>query len=733
MRNLTRVLLIGIMTYSSALSVEAQQPFAAQSERLIHIAPCRLLDTRINAPTGTGEEAGRRIDVASTRCGRFVPTIASAYAMRVTPYDRTNDGKIPPQAAAAQPELSRHPAGPPITFPIPPGSHITVDLEGYYVPPNTPLDPIEQGVPSKVTTMGTSHGSSGAGSAVSTGTPLRPRTEVLHDGTLGEFYLDGSRYPTSGVFGAASASLPWVMFMSGKSDGSDGFGIFNSNFSELMRVSSNGPTRFTQGWSYLSGRTDYRETPNIPNNVLHEVRIVNPRDAAGDATNRVTFFDAMTDDENGSPATTKYRAVTWGIQNHPDINFDSQIGNSFPGSPEYYYRAFSQREGRETFWIKADTNGDAFTNTRADMYVSGRVGIGTTAPLQPLHVSGGPIQINSGTSTADGVANRVPSIIFVRGDQTSSFANRITNSWSGTASSSTMNFEVGNGTGSGLATALVLRGDGKVGIGTTTPTNTLSVAGTIQTSGGVLYPDGNLQSAAFTGGTGAVSATNSTPTGPATLTAIAGDGTSSSHLAYVRLATNEATAPKDWRVGLTDGNGAFKIRDNAAGVDRMTISGAAITLDGSLTITHDLTVTGTVYANYQDVAEWVPSEGDMPAGTVVILNPLKTNAVTPSTKAYDTAVAGVVSGQPGVLLGVGGVNKAKIATTGRVKVRVDARTHAVHIGDLLVTSDIPGTAMLSEPLDLGGVKLHRPGTLIGKALEPLASGEGEILVLLSLQ
>jgi hypothetical protein len=29
--------------------------------------------------------------------------------------------------------------------------------------------------------------------------------------------------------------------------------------------------------------------------------------------------------------------------------------------------------------------------------------------------------------------------------------------------------------------------------------------------------------------------------------------------------------------------------------------------------------------------------------------------------------------------------------------------------------------------------MHRPGTLIGKALEPLSEGEGEILVLLSLQ
>jgi hypothetical protein len=41
--------------------------------------------------------------------------------------------------------------------------------------------------------------------------------------------------------------------------------------------------------------------------------------------------------------------------------------------------------------------------------------------------------------------------------------------------------------------------------------------------------------------------------------------------------------------------------------------------------------------------------------------------------------------------------------------------------------------MKSQPIDVGGIKIHRPGTLIGKALEPLPSGHGEILVLLSLQ
>lgn len=146
------------------------------------------------------------------------------------------------------------------------------------------------------------------------------------------------------------------------------------------------------------------------------------------------------------------------------------------------------------------------------------------------------------------------------------------------------------------------------------------------------------------------------------------------------------------------------------------------------------TVTGgNIRAQYQDVAEWVPATGDMTAGTVVVLNERKTNEVRPSTTAYDTRVAGVVSARPGLLLGEGGDNKAMIATTGRVRVKVDATQHPIHIGDLLVTSAKPGTAMVSEPLEISGRQFHQPGTVVGKALEPLESGQGEILVLLSLQ
>jgi hypothetical protein len=146
------------------------------------------------------------------------------------------------------------------------------------------------------------------------------------------------------------------------------------------------------------------------------------------------------------------------------------------------------------------------------------------------------------------------------------------------------------------------------------------------------------------------------------------------------------------------------------------------------------TVTGNnIRARYQDVAEWVPATTDLLPGTVVVLNPERTNEVMASAAAYDTAVAGVVSAQPGLSLGEEGHGKEQIATTGRVKVRVDTRNGAIRVGDLLVTSDVAGTAMRSEPLTIGVRSFHQPGTIIGKALEPLAAGTGEILVLLSMQ
>ena len=266
---------------------------------------------------------------------------------------------------------------------------------------------------------------------------------------------------------------------------------------------------------------------------------------------------------------------------------------------------------------------------------------------------------------------------------------------------------------------------GNVGIGTSNP-------------GYHLHVSNNLNSEVF----GTVENVNPGTTAAASILAKTNNG-----YAYLKMGS---TAYGSWAAVGTTGTGSFYYdvfngagdhvwRTTAAASERMRLTNAGNVGIGTtnptskLHVVGDVTVTGNINAKWQDVAEWVPSTQKLAPGTVVILDAARDNHVVASAKSYDTRVAGVVSAQPGISLGEAGEGKALVATTGRVKVKVDASRGAIHVGDLLVTSDMPGVAMLSKPLDLGGVPIHRPGTLIGKALESLEKGTGEILVLLSLQ
>jgi hypothetical protein len=344
---------------------------------------------------------------------------------------------------------------------------------------------------------------------------------------------------------------------------------------------------------------------------------------------------------------------------------------------------------------------------------TGNIGIGTTAPQTALHIARG-----AGTS------------LTLEGDPSGAATNVNFSADSGPQTKAQLAGSKYGGTGgilhfstlqnSVLTEAMTIRETGNVGIGTTTPNAALEVFGNQaifrQSGGGANVQLGDLSA-------------NST--------------------SYFTLAnSNSAT---NWRIASNNNiaGGLEFIPSTAAGGNTYAASTVAITNTGRVgiglqnpSVALDVAGSihaagnisgGTVTATYQDLAEWVPSSGEITAGTVVIVSESVGNTVVPSTTAYDTRVAGVVSSAPGLLLGVESPSKSRIATSGRVKVRVDASTGAIHLGDLLVTSDKPGLAMKSEPIDVGGIKIHRPGTLIGKALEPLASGKGEILVLLSLQ
>ena len=182
-----------------------------------------------------------------------------------------------------------------------------------------------------------------------------------------------------------------------------------------------------------------------------------------------------------------------------------------------------------------------------------------------------------------------------------------------------------------------------------------------------------------------------------------------------------------------------RLNIGAGNATRMTIASSGNVGIGTaspaamLHIAGNAQVDGNIAAKYQDVAEWVKTGAALAPGTVVTIDPQKQDQVLQANEPYDSRVAGVVSDKPGILLGEAAADRVKVAQSGRVKVKVDASYGSVAAGDLLVTSSTPGYAMRSTPVDMGGTMIHRPGTLLGKALEPLREGKGEILVLLTLQ
>lgn len=285
---------------------------------------------------------------------------------------------------------------------------------------------------------------------------------------------------------------------------------------------------------------------------------------------------------------------------------------------------------------------------------------------------------------------------------------------------------------------MIITNAGKVGIGTNDPTYKLHVVDTADVN--TVLEIQNTSS-----GVNGVSAIRPRALGSATSFSAHGTGRTSP--------TRFGNVVGGWSEILTfDGNGLMIgtnmnapliLGTNAASRIHVTGGGdvgigtssptAKLHVVGNVVITGNITGAKVIGAVYQDLAEWVPATSDMAPGTVVVLNPERENEVMPSSRQYDTTVAGVVSAAPGIILGLAGDSKEQVATTGRVKVRVDARSAPVKIGDLLVTSDVSGTAMRSQAMDINGRKFHQPGTIIGKALEPLHDGVAEILVLLSLQ
>jgi hypothetical protein len=117
-------------------------------------------------------------------------------------------------------------------------------------------------------------------------------------------------------------------------------------------------------------------------------------------------------------------------------------------------------------------------------------------------------------------------------------------------------------------------------------------------------------------------------------------------------------------------------------------------------------------------------------GTVMVVG--EAGALQQSQNAYDKRVVGVVSGageyRPALILDKQPrPDRQPIALLGKVSCKVDADQGGIEIGDLLTTSVTPGHAMKADDL------IRAFGSVIGKALQPLAKGRGQIPILIALQ
>lgn len=191
---------------------------------------------------------------------------------------------------------------------------------------------------------------------------------------------------------------------------------------------------------------------------------------------------------------------------------------------------------------------------------------------------------------------------------------------------------------------------------------------------------------------------------------------------YARLRMSQANNPY-WDIAV--GGGAANVMNfyNSSNNNVMVLSQAG-----------DLTVRTITILGGADLAEpFEMSADEIPSGSVVVIDENHPGHLKLSENAYDTRVAGVVSGAQGISPGVRMKQKdilengQNVALSGRVYVQAEALHGAIRPGDLLTTSTLPGRAMKVTDHARG------QGAILGKAMTALASGEGTVLVLVTLQ
>ncbi|MEZ4966525.1 MAG: tail fiber domain-containing protein [Saprospiraceae bacterium] len=178
-----------------------------------------------------------------------------------------------------------------------------------------------------------------------------------------------------------------------------------------------------------------------------------------------------------SPNTIDVSALAIKVQNQTDnVNIGTGIGfginnGDVTGAAIVHERQLSGSRGKLHFATRDQISGDL--PIRMTIASDGKVGIGTTTPDEALDVSGNGRLLNDD-----------PELIFFEdggGNGTRQSAIRTTFSTGLGVDGpelQKMTFSVSNGTNTGMSDMITLRGDRKVGIGTTAPENLLHLSGT---------------------------------------------------------------------------------------------------------------------------------------------------------------------------------------------------------------------------------------------------------------
>jgi hypothetical protein len=387
------------------------------------------------------------------------------------------------------------------------------------------------------------------------------------------------------------------------------------------------------------------------------------------------------------------------------------------GSPDEGKVLISDASGLASWESLSVLSDGDWTISGSDMYSipTGNVGIGEASPITTLHVGGNSRSLPVVALWGDEIiAEDWTATLGLYSDESASHGSCITlgefvddalkNKWGiyrMTGPSSALRFSFGTERNfTNNPTRLTITAGGSVGIGTTSPgLYKLNVQG--GASG--VYVSGSTRAGHFEDA----------------------DGTSLVELAYGYYGI-WADGDRHYFAGNVGiGNSIPQCKLDVSG----KIMAMELEVNGRTT-TKELQIMGGA-----DLAEpfEISDAEEIPAGAVVVIDEQTPGQLKLSRRAYDKRVAGVVSGAGGIKSGLvlsqkgtldQGVN---VALSGRVYALANCLNGPIRPGDMLTTSDTPGYVMKATDPE------RSYGAVIGKAMSSLQSGEGLILVLVTLQ